>query len=114
MLTSDKRDTPARVLLTAHALAQRWDMTEAALYQLRHRGEGPPFIMLGPKRLRYALDEIEAFERARGFRTVAEAQAASPDQALLKRRRAAIARARSGKKRRSAQRGRPEAAFPPR
>lgn len=47
---------------TPSQLAQRWHTTEAALAQLRYRGEGPQYTKLGRKVL-YGWAQIYAYEQ---------------------------------------------------
>ena len=52
------------ILLTSHALAKRWALSLDALQAMRRRGTGPSFVRIGPKRVRYRLAVIEAFEQS--------------------------------------------------
>ena len=95
------------VFLTSADLARRWKMTNGAVQAMRRRGNGPPFVMLGPARIRYALDDVLAFEQRR-FTNLAEASQAFPQkranaaarrkQLAMKTRQAKIAKAKAAKK----------------
>lgn len=50
-------------LLTATDLAKRWSVSEAFVYRLAREGK-IPVVRLGPRRRRFRLDAIEAFEWA--------------------------------------------------
>jgi hypothetical protein len=65
------------ILLTSHDLAKRWSMTVPAVQAMRRRGNGPPFVKLGAKRVRYRLSDIVAFEQT--FLTLSEARADDPE-----------------------------------
>ena len=97
----------APVFLTSADLAKRWKMTNGAVQAMRRRGSGPPFVLLGPARIRYALDDVLAFEQRR-FTNLAEASEAFPQkradaavrrkQLGAKTRQAKIAKAKAAKK----------------
>jgi hypothetical protein len=53
--------------LTPQQLADRWGLRPATLADWRVKGQGPRFVKPGrtlKARVRYSLDEIEAWERA--------------------------------------------------
>ena len=96
------------IFITSADLAERWKMTNGAVQAMRRRGNGPPFVMLGPARVRYALDDVLAFEQRR-FSNLAEASEAFPQkradaakrrkQLATKTRQAKIAKAKAAKRR---------------
>ena len=45
-------------------LARRWATTPGALAQMRYRGSGPAFVKIPGIGVRYALEVVEAYERA--------------------------------------------------
>jgi predicted DNA-binding transcriptional regulator AlpA len=49
--------------LTEREVAERFGLSRRTLQQWRIRGVGPKYLKLGAS-VRYALDDIEAFERA--------------------------------------------------
>lgn len=53
-----------KTYLRASELAQRWATTQGALAQLRYRGVGPAYVRLPGVGIRYALEVIEAYEKA--------------------------------------------------
>ncbi len=97
----------APLFITSADLARRWKMTNGAVQAMRRRGNGPPFVMLGPARIRYAVDDVLAFEQRR-FTNLAEASEAFPQkradaakrrkQLGAKTRQAKIAKAKAAKK----------------
>lgn len=68
-------------VLTAKALAARWGTTEAALSQRRVRGDGPPFIRLGKRTVRYRLADVLAFEGANRYSDTDTKAPAGPEAA---------------------------------
>lgn len=57
-------DSSTRKYLRTSDLAARWGTTPAALAQLRYRCLGPAYVRLPNVGIRYALDAIEAYEKA--------------------------------------------------
>ena len=53
--------TPANTLHTPAQLGERFGMTTGALAQMRFRGNGPRFIKLGGRQIRYAESDIQAW-----------------------------------------------------
>jgi len=51
-------------MLTLTELAERLNVTPKVIYGLRYRGEAPPAIRVG-RELRFAVDDVERWERAR-------------------------------------------------
>jgi predicted DNA-binding transcriptional regulator AlpA len=51
-------------MLTVPELARRWTTTAQVIYNLRHRGEGPPAIRIG-RELRFRLEDVERWEQSR-------------------------------------------------
>jgi predicted DNA-binding transcriptional regulator AlpA len=61
--------------LTTKALAARWRCSEQSLKVRRMRHEGPPYIKLGRRTVRYRLKDIEQWESQRSVRDVVIAAA---------------------------------------
>jgi hypothetical protein len=55
-------DAPVQ-FLTSRQLADRWQQAEGTLRRWRHRRVGPTFSKIGGS-VRYALADVEAFEKA--------------------------------------------------
>lgn len=86
------------IFLTSNDLAARWGMTPVAVRAMRYRGDGPEFIVLSERRIRYRLAAVIEFERNSKRR--AETRAASPEAvAKAAKQRAAMAKARKAKRR---------------
>lgn len=51
--------TPVEVIHTPAALGERFGMTTGALAQMRYKGNGPKFIKLGGKQVRYRESDIQ-------------------------------------------------------
>ncbi|MDP9693018.1 UNVERIFIED_ORG: hypothetical protein J2X79_000555 [Arthrobacter globiformis] len=63
-----------KTFLTAGELADRWGIAKQNLATMRYQGTGPIFTKIGG-RIRYELQDIEAYETARRFqRTDTEAK----------------------------------------
>lgn len=56
---------PNEVLLTQEQLADRWNMKPDALRNWRTKKEGPPYIKISHKSVRYRMADILAYEAAR-------------------------------------------------
>ena len=52
------------LLLTPKDLASRWHVTVGALANMRCRGDGPAYLKLGAKAVRYRWLDVVAFERS--------------------------------------------------
>ena len=50
------------ILLTERALSQRLDISTRTLERYRRSGEGPPFIRIGVRCVRYRLADVEQWE----------------------------------------------------
>ncbi|MGG7307543.1 helix-turn-helix transcriptional regulator [Curtobacterium sp. AB451] len=61
-------------LLTSQEVAEWVGMTPSALSQLRYRGSGPKFRKLGPKTVRYAASDVQAWIDAAGQTQTGELQ----------------------------------------
>ncbi len=48
--------------ITEAELAQRWDITPRTLQTWRKTNQGPAFVRLGPRKVFYREDAIEAYE----------------------------------------------------
>lgn len=57
--------TKADAQLRESQLAARWGVTTRTLQNWRAAGKGPPFLDLGINTIRYRLEDIEAYEKAR-------------------------------------------------
>lgn len=53
--------TPAETLNTPAQVGERFGVTVGALAQMRYRGNGPKFIKLGGKQVRYRESDIQAW-----------------------------------------------------
>lgn len=53
--------TPVEAIHTPAALGERLGMTTGALAQMRYRGNGPRFIKLGGRQIRYRESDIQAW-----------------------------------------------------
>lgn len=58
MNASSTRECP---LITPKQLGERFGMTPEALAQMRYRGNGPKFIKLGGRQVRYRESDIQAW-----------------------------------------------------
>lgn len=54
-------------LITPQQLADRWGMTTGALAQQRFRGDGPVFVRVSARAVRYRLADVEAYEFAQRY-----------------------------------------------
>lgn len=54
-------------VLTPQQLGDRLGMTPAALANLRYRGDGPVFMRIGRRTIRYRLADVLAYEEAQRF-----------------------------------------------
>jgi hypothetical protein len=71
----DTHDLPGGgVLLTTEDLAKRWRTTPDAVRKMRERNGGPPYIILGRRRIRYRLLDIVNHEANRVAYTNFEAR----------------------------------------
>jgi hypothetical protein len=52
-------------LLTEKDLAARWNLTTRTLQMQRRDGEGPVFLQIGERSVRYRLEDVEAYEKAK-------------------------------------------------
>lgn len=55
-----------KTFLTAAEVAERWGVARQNLATMRYQGTGPIFTKIGG-RVRYALEDVEAYEAARRF-----------------------------------------------
>lgn len=55
-------------LLTPDELAERWSVSTQGLANWRSQGIGPAFVKIG-RRVRYAISEVVAYERAHSIGT---------------------------------------------
>jgi hypothetical protein len=65
-------DKTPEILLTPADLARRWDRSPGYLANLRATGEGPKFITLSERVIRYRLADVEAFEARQARRSLAD------------------------------------------
>ncbi|MGG5753252.1 helix-turn-helix transcriptional regulator [Zafaria sp. Z1313] len=64
---ADPQEHPGKKsFLDPHGLAERWGVSRQNLANMRHRGVGPVFTKLGGN-VRYALDDVEAYEASQRF-----------------------------------------------
>lgn len=59
-------------LLTTNELAARWKLLSKTLRDWRVKGKGPRFIRISKTAIRYAVADVEAFEKSRRKRSTAE------------------------------------------
>lgn len=52
---------PTDILITPAQLGERFGMTTGALAQMRYKGNGPKFIKLGGRQIRYSESDIQAW-----------------------------------------------------
>lgn len=50
-------------MLSVRDLCERWNTTQAVIYSMRYRREGPPALKIG-RELRWRLEDVEAWEAA--------------------------------------------------
>ena len=58
--------------LTQREAAERLGMSERYLESQRHKGDGPPFIRISARAIRYRVDDLEAWSDARRHNSTAE------------------------------------------
>ncbi|MFP4561572.1 MAG: hypothetical protein ACLFQ3_09655 [Thiohalorhabdus sp.] len=63
--------------LTPKQLAERWDVSLRALREMRYRADGPDYLRLNQKTIRYPIEAVIAYEREH-FRQVQEDGEAGP------------------------------------
>jgi len=49
--------------ISAAKLARRWGTSSAALANMRHRGEGPPWFRVSERMVVYPVDQLLEYER---------------------------------------------------
>ena len=59
-------------LVRPEAAAQRLGVSPSTLAKWRMTGDGPPFRKLSARCVRYALDDLEAYMRAKSQQTTAD------------------------------------------
>lgn len=59
MKTPDTQNSQSQALLTIPEAAERLRLTEKALRQIMHRGEGPPIIRISPRNIRIAVADLK-------------------------------------------------------
>lgn len=59
-------------LLTEKDLAARWSLTTRTLQMQRRDGEGPTFLQIGERSVRYRAEDVEAYEKAKRVGSHAE------------------------------------------
>jgi predicted DNA-binding transcriptional regulator AlpA len=59
--TSHPTDLDDEILMDTRAAASYLTMSEAALSQMRVRHTGPAYLKIGPKSVRYAKSDLDAF-----------------------------------------------------
>jgi hypothetical protein len=60
------------VFLQTPEAAERIGMAAGILEKMRCRGDGPSYLRLSPRRVVYAIDTLDAWARAREFRSTSE------------------------------------------
>ena len=63
------------VFLTDEGLANRLRVSLSTTTRWRKTGEGPMFVRFGPRRVLYRLSDVERWEAARTFDSLAEERA---------------------------------------
>lgn len=53
------------IFLTPTELADRWNMKTTSLANYRSLGTGPDYLKIAPRKILYALEDIEAYEAER-------------------------------------------------
>ncbi len=66
-----------RQLLTSEELAELLNISRHAVYQMRHRSEGPRFIRLDTRSVRYRPEDVDAWLEERAAATAAQAPPAA-------------------------------------
>jgi hypothetical protein len=62
----------APIYLTTPGAAKHIGTSEGWLEKFRVRGGGPPYLRLSPRRIVYAVDELDAWARGRAFHSTSE------------------------------------------
>ena len=68
----ENQNEVVETLLTPAQLGLRWGRSPGYLANLRATGEGPRFITLSERIVRYKLADVEAFEMGKSRRSIAE------------------------------------------
>jgi predicted DNA-binding transcriptional regulator AlpA len=63
--------TPTEILLTREAAAHL-RAAESTLEKWRIRGDGPPFIRIGPRKIAYRLSDLDSWLETRRSRSTSE------------------------------------------
>lgn len=50
--------------LTTADLAKRWKCGQQTLENMRSNGEGPPYVVIGTRMVRYRITDVEKYEAA--------------------------------------------------
>jgi excisionase family DNA binding protein len=66
-----------RQLLTTDDLAELLNLSRHAVYQMRHRNEGPRFIRLDTRSVRYRPEDVDAWLEERAAATAQQAPPAA-------------------------------------
>lgn len=80
-MAAKQRQSPERAqhrqLLTTEDLAELLKVSRHAVYQMRHRSEGPRWIRLDSRSVRYRPEDVEAWLEERAAATAAQAPPAA-------------------------------------
>jgi excisionase family DNA binding protein len=80
-VAAKQRQSPERAqhrqLLTTEDLAELLKVSRHAVYQMRHRSEGPRWIRLDSRSVRYRPEDVEAWLEERAAATAAQAPPAA-------------------------------------
>src|SRR6516164_6758068 len=63
---------PPTKLLKDGDVEAKWDKKPGYMSDLRSRGMGPAFLRLGPRTVRYRMEDVEAYEAQQRFHNIAE------------------------------------------
>ncbi|OQX33409.1 MAG: hypothetical protein B0D91_14455 [Oceanospirillales bacterium LUC14_002_19_P2] len=66
--------------LTPSELARRWNFSERSLGVWRVNGQGPRYLKIG-NRIRYRVEDVEAWEQAHMYRQVGQPPVGTEDKA---------------------------------
>jgi len=74
---ASERPRGQRRLLTTADLGEVLGMTRTAIYNMRHRGDGPRWIRIDARSVRYRPEDVEAWLEERAAATASEAPPAA-------------------------------------
>jgi hypothetical protein len=80
LASKSRRHAPAPInptFLPTPEAAARIGLAPGTLDKMRVRGDGPPYLRLTPRRVVYAVDELDGWARARQFNSTSEYSSAA-------------------------------------